>query len=306
MPYQYTILNNAKELDQETGWYYYGARYYDPQVSTWLSVAPLVEKYPAFSPYNFTMNNPVRLVDADGTEGEDWYKDKKTGEVVWFNGSEERQGYEHLGYFAGNTDIDGNRSFYNGVNQSKTENGNLDSYFFELPEVNLSAQNTSNITNETNIKGVSIPLTIKSAVYSRKVLNWKSGYGDQITASYSAGNYISLNKNPITNTSTNFSFDKDNNLSYAGVSASIFNVGIGSGIDLKNTGLSSSVSVFGASLSQSLSLKKGFTTTMGFSRNNKYANMSVSFKPGMGALVIASYIVFKTNYVPLDSPVLSY
>jgi len=74
MPQQNTILNNAKELNQETGWYYYGARYYDPQVSTWLSVDPLVEKYPAFSPYNFTMNNPVRLVDADGrgTKEHDW------------------------------------------------------------------------------------------------------------------------------------------------------------------------------------------------------------------------------------------
>lgn len=57
---------NGKELDKETGWYYYGARYYDPSVSTWLSVDPLAEKYAAFNPYNFTMNNPVILVDPDG------------------------------------------------------------------------------------------------------------------------------------------------------------------------------------------------------------------------------------------------
>ena len=34
-------LFNAKELDEETGLYYYGARYYDPRVSLWLSTDPL-------------------------------------------------------------------------------------------------------------------------------------------------------------------------------------------------------------------------------------------------------------------------
>ena len=64
---------NGKELDQETGCYYgvypeiFGrARYYNPSISRWLSVDPLAEKYTSFSPYNFTLNNPVRLVDFDG------------------------------------------------------------------------------------------------------------------------------------------------------------------------------------------------------------------------------------------------
>ncbi len=57
---------NGKELDPETGYYYYGARYYDPVVSRWLSIDPLAEKYPGLSPYNYTANNPVMLVDPDG------------------------------------------------------------------------------------------------------------------------------------------------------------------------------------------------------------------------------------------------
>ena len=32
---------NAKELDEETGMYYYGARYYEPRVSLWMSVDPI-------------------------------------------------------------------------------------------------------------------------------------------------------------------------------------------------------------------------------------------------------------------------
>lgn len=48
------------------GNYYYGARYYDPKVSVWLSVDPLAHKYPSMSPFIFTDNNPVMLVDPDG------------------------------------------------------------------------------------------------------------------------------------------------------------------------------------------------------------------------------------------------
>lgn len=57
---------NGKELDEETGLYYYGARYYDPRTSIWLSVDPLAEKLPSWSPYNYCFNNPVKFVDPDG------------------------------------------------------------------------------------------------------------------------------------------------------------------------------------------------------------------------------------------------
>ncbi|HRP69369.1 MAG TPA: RHS repeat-associated core domain-containing protein, partial [Turneriella sp.] len=35
---------SAKEYDQETGLYYFGQRYYDPRVSTWVSTDPAIEK----------------------------------------------------------------------------------------------------------------------------------------------------------------------------------------------------------------------------------------------------------------------
>ncbi|GHT17500.1 hypothetical protein FACS189429_1720 [Bacteroidia bacterium] len=59
-------LFNAKELDEETGLYYYGARYYDPRTSLWLSADPMQEKYPNFSTYNYCANNPIMFVDKDG------------------------------------------------------------------------------------------------------------------------------------------------------------------------------------------------------------------------------------------------
>lgn len=54
---------NAKELDEDTGLYYYGARYYNPRLSIWYGVDPLAEKYPNWSPYVFTFDNPIKYID---------------------------------------------------------------------------------------------------------------------------------------------------------------------------------------------------------------------------------------------------
>jgi RHS repeat-associated protein len=61
-------LFNGKELDDETGLYYYGARYYDPRTSVWQSTDPLADKYPGWSPYNYVLNNPINYSDPDGRD----------------------------------------------------------------------------------------------------------------------------------------------------------------------------------------------------------------------------------------------
>src|SRR5690554_4442616 len=78
----------SAELDEETGLYYYGARYYNPRTSVWLSVDPIalwqpvqeVEHYIEgqhnggyFNPqnmnvYGYTYQNPVRYVDPNGKQ----------------------------------------------------------------------------------------------------------------------------------------------------------------------------------------------------------------------------------------------
>ncbi len=79
IPYQYT----GKELDPETGLYYYGARYYDPRTQVWQNPDPAIATYPDGTPdngvyepsnlslYTYAGNNPVRLIDPDGRTKDD-------------------------------------------------------------------------------------------------------------------------------------------------------------------------------------------------------------------------------------------
>jgi RHS repeat-associated protein len=59
-------LFTGKERDGETGWDYFGARYYDPSIGRWMSVDPHAEKYPSLNPYNYCENNPLIFFDLDG------------------------------------------------------------------------------------------------------------------------------------------------------------------------------------------------------------------------------------------------
>jgi RHS repeat-associated protein len=69
-PYKF----NAKELDDETGLYYYGARYYDPRISVWLGVDPMSDKYPSWSAFAYCLDNPIRFIDPDGSQVGDYVK----------------------------------------------------------------------------------------------------------------------------------------------------------------------------------------------------------------------------------------
>jgi RHS repeat-associated protein len=62
------IIFTGKERDTETGYDYFGARYYDSRVSVWLSPDPLFEKHMQWSPYNYVLRNPYVLIDPDGMQ----------------------------------------------------------------------------------------------------------------------------------------------------------------------------------------------------------------------------------------------
>ena len=54
-------------------------RHYNSDLSIWLSVDPMSDKYPSTSPYAYCANNPVRMVDPDGR---DIYEFDKKGNLI--------------------------------------------------------------------------------------------------------------------------------------------------------------------------------------------------------------------------------
>ena len=76
-------LFNAKEFDEETGMYYYGARYYEPRVSLWMSCDPMEENTPFYSMYSYCLNNPILLIDPDGAYPIITITKQKTGRTTW-------------------------------------------------------------------------------------------------------------------------------------------------------------------------------------------------------------------------------
>jgi RHS repeat-associated protein len=73
-PYQFT----GKEKDDETGYNYFGARYYNSDLSVWLSVDPMSDKAPSWSPYRYCFQNPLNITDPIGffekKSGAKWYR----------------------------------------------------------------------------------------------------------------------------------------------------------------------------------------------------------------------------------------
>ncbi len=92
MPYKF----NGKELDQETGLYYYGARYMNPRTSLWYGVDPLAEKYPSVGGYVYCVENPIKYLDTDGRRIVIHYQDKNGNQRTYiFMGYRGKKKYLH-------------------------------------------------------------------------------------------------------------------------------------------------------------------------------------------------------------------
>ncbi len=68
MWYEERFTFSGKERDAETGYSYFGYRYYLSHYGIWGGVDPLSDKYPGISPYAYCGNNPIMKRDPDGRE----------------------------------------------------------------------------------------------------------------------------------------------------------------------------------------------------------------------------------------------
>jgi RHS repeat-associated protein len=88
----YTSSNEDKrvrftghEHDEESNYDYHGARYYNPELGRYMSLDPLANEFKDWSEYNYTLNNPIMLIDPNGKSPTDWVRNNATGEVVWMD-----------------------------------------------------------------------------------------------------------------------------------------------------------------------------------------------------------------------------
>ena len=142
---------SAKEKDVETGYSYFGARYYSSDLSIWLSVDPMSEERSWANPYSYCQTRPMRLIDPTGTL--DWIP-PTDGSGNWI--AQKGDGYWKLSQQAGipleeakNAVIAANRNrgqnrtsetmVYPGdvvhvnANNSRTQNNNNVSYYLPYP-----------------------------------------------------------------------------------------------------------------------------------------------------------------------------
>jgi len=82
MSYRNKKKFTGKELDPENNLYYYGARYYDSDIGRFVSVDPAVlevsdrhlENPQKLNWYSYVLNNPLKLLDPDGNEEQNFFQ----------------------------------------------------------------------------------------------------------------------------------------------------------------------------------------------------------------------------------------
>jgi len=63
---EFKYTGQIHDDDEYFSMYYYGARYYDPTLGIFWQVDPAMDNYPGWSPYAYTLDNPLKYVDPDG------------------------------------------------------------------------------------------------------------------------------------------------------------------------------------------------------------------------------------------------
>ena len=115
LPYKF----NGKQFDEETGLYYYGARYMNPITSLWYGVDPLAEKFPNIGAYVYCHGNPINMIDPDG---KDDYKLNKNGQISFWRRTNAKTTDR---IFSGKSHILINKGLASQLVKNQTRNGTI-------------------------------------------------------------------------------------------------------------------------------------------------------------------------------------
>ena len=115
LPYKF----NGKQFDEETGLYYYGARYMNPVTSLWYGVDPLAEKFPNIGAYVYCHGNPINMIDPDG---KDDYKLNKNGQISFWRRTNAKTTDR---IFSGKNNILVNKGLASQLVKNQTRNGTI-------------------------------------------------------------------------------------------------------------------------------------------------------------------------------------
>ena len=201
-PYQYT----SKELDEETGLYYYGARYYDPRTSVWQSGDPILGKYlPSgdkeqdqnlpgiggvyrsinINLYRYAGQNPLKIIDPNGMEDDMLISDPSTDEGIGRVGSMSKVDIPltPAGKQASNV-VDGVASYPRGVYRAADYEARY--YGLRGPEEKLKARGENIVFKKLMMQAAQNPkLTAKIAMEAVK--KNKAHVGGRLAAAIGVG-----------------------------------------------------------------------------------------------------------------------
>ena len=118
----------GKERDAETGYDYFGARYYLSLLGIWLSPDPLLDEYPEISSYAYCRWNPLKYVDPNGKDAYIF------GEDGSFIRSEQKSG-QHYGVMLKGDNVDYTFDFADPINDPQAiDNGKINGVIIPTDE----------------------------------------------------------------------------------------------------------------------------------------------------------------------------
>ena len=159
---------NGKEKDWESGFHYYGARYYWSEMLTgWLSVDPMMDKYPGISPYAYCVSNPVKLIDPNGMKIRNAYESyRNVGKDIDFYRKQMQ-----------NCDNEEDRLAYQKeIGRLNTNHANYEKVQQSLMAFKKSAPNEYNVIDKLSYKGKEIDILV--SVNMEIECNNDGGIGD--------------------------------------------------------------------------------------------------------------------------------